>query len=174
MALTVTGGNGGWFLPCDLDLRIILPRIWEMMQEEEKQSRGSPVTRGACVMLPASLGKENIPCAGKSRQRVQSEEPAADRQHRAQSHSCSPSLSRFHPEFHLWGVQHWQEQQARAVLVVGSFVPNYLRYGYLHQTLLQLLVSPVSCYSNNLGHHFLSYLILGISLHTTAALNNIY
>lgn len=156
-----------WFLPCALDLKIIFPGIWEMMQEEEKQSRGSPVTWGACVMLPASLGKENIPCASQSRLRLGA--GARSSQHITQPYSCNPSLSGFHPgSFWITALrcQALAGAASKGCLSCGVFCP-WLSSLWLPapKSYFEFLVSPVSCYSDYLGHYYLSYLIFGIFLH---------
>lgn len=132
-----------WFLSCALDLKIIFPGIWEMMQEEEKQSWGSPVTRGACVMLPASLGKENIPCASQSRLRF--EAGARSSQHITQPYSCNPTSLDFIlvlSESQLWGVKHWQEQASKGCLSCGVF----LIFIMVTRTKILLRVSCLSCF----------------------------
>lgn len=107
----------------------------------------------SCMCNAAGKPREkNIRCASKSRQWALSEEAAAGSQQITQSYSCNPNtasqplhiLSWFFLNFISEVSGTGRNRQARAVFVVGFFVPNYHRYGYLHQN--PTSVSCLSCF----------------------------
>lgn len=131
-------------------------------------------TRCMCnaVMLNLFLRKENILCASRSRQRVLSSASLLQSQHGVPN---SPDSSWCSLSFISEVPGTGRNRKAKPGLGVGSFVPNYSHLwlpaskSYFCFFSLLFLVIPTT-YDN----YYLSHLILGIFLHTTAALNNIY